>query len=256
MNKTRRLEVRYAWIEASLRYSGRFDKVSYGDHHGINPPQISSDQTNFTRAFNYELAHRERQKALSDGGPYIEIKKGKIAILRELPAKAVFDVPSPREWLRTLTTIPYVEAHSFCADAPAQAVLSALCGAIIREAPLKVIYEDAQDRFEATISPHSIIDVVGRLYARAYDHASEEFRDFKINDIQEVLPPEGKVRFASPDADTDWHETVDLQLLSPGRNAAIDDRDPSPAAAELHGGVVSAPRALTGYLKRYAKTDT
>lgn len=46
---------RFAWIEASLRYSGRFatpEKKAYRDLFGLTDSMVSRDQDGFVAAFN------------------------------------------------------------------------------------------------------------------------------------------------------------------------------------------------------------
>ncbi|MFX4300310.1 hypothetical protein [Pseudosulfitobacter pseudonitzschiae] len=251
MNKTRRLEMRYAWIEASLRYSGRFDKTSYGQYHNINAPQISADQADFVRAFNYQQSYLERQAGVSQPAPFLGVEKGKISILRELPMETVFDVPGIREWLRTLSTVPYVEALEYSVVDPDPSTFREICNLVMQSKASSILYMDQPDETgEHDISPHSILDVGGELSVRAFDHGEDRFRDFLISAIISVGRPSRNIKYRSSDSDIDWSEEVEVllassSLLSNTEATMVSSRS-NTAAGDLR--VVSVPRALRRYL--------
>lgn len=253
MNKIKRLEVRYAWIEASLRYSGQFDKVSYGRYYAINAPQISADQGDFVRAFNHELSYRERKSGSSSELPYLSIEKGKISILKDLPEEPVFDVPGLREWLRTLTTVSYVEALQFCSVDPDPEIFRQICSLIMREKPSKISFRTGiAEATEFNISPHSILDVDGVLYVRAFDHETACYHDFLIASIVSVAVQDKGIRYRSDEADIDWHEEIDIMiptLVNRSAGTGTSSLD-SMSHVEKEERLVSVPRALSQYLKK------
>ena len=212
MSKQKRLDTRYAWIEASLRYTGKFEKVSYGEWFDINAPQISADQSGFVRVMNHEFAHRERQAEIDGFAPVLEIIKGKIAILRDLPSRPVFDVPEIREWLRTSATIPFVKIHEFSEITPPEAIMREICNAILRKQPLRIAMETASGTSWKDISPHAIIDASGRMHARAYDHLEGRFSDFAISHVVDVGPYSRNLKYIGGETDAEWTETSDVVL--------------------------------------------
>lgn len=258
MNKIKRLEVRYAWIEASLRYSGQFDKISYSQYFTINAPQISADQADFVRALNYELNYRERKTGGSGELPHLGIEKGKISILKVLPDETVFEVPGLREWLRTLTTVSYVETLQFCSLEPDPDIFRQICSLIMREKPSKIGYCSGQSpTTEFNISPHSILDAGGRLFVRAFDHESGHYHDFLISAITSISGHDRGIRYRSAETDTDWHEEIDILIPSAqdGRSIPYTAQLNTCCPVENTERRVSVPRALSRYLRERPKED-
>lgn len=216
MSKQKRLEHRYGWIEASLRYAGRFDKESYGNFFNINPPQISADQAGFVQAINHELSWREKQQShvqADAGRPYLDIQKGKICILRALPEKTVFDVMAARAWLATLSTIPFIATSEIGSVEPSPQILQAVCDAIIKKKPLKIREVTGVAQPNSTnISAHSIFDNSGRLFLRVFDHGLGNFRNIQINRILDTAKNDRGVKYMHADEDHDWSTNAKITL--------------------------------------------
>ncbi len=88
-----KIRQRMGWIEASLRFSGRFgaaEKAGYMKHFGIGTGQVSLDQVEFIKRFN-EIC----------GMAAVLHQKGKLvlAVPASLPHKPVFDLPHMTDWL-------------------------------------------------------------------------------------------------------------------------------------------------------------
>ncbi len=217
MSKQKRLESRYAWIEASLRYSGRFEKVSYGDWFDINAPQISADQAGFVRAMNHECAHREKRNGVVEPSPVLGIIKGKISILRPLPSAPIFDIPKLRDWLKTSAAIPFVKVNEFNEITPPEEIMRDICEAILRKRPLRVSIATSNGVSWRDVSPHAIIDAAGRLYVRAYDHLEDKFSDLALSLVSETGPQTRGTHYVGSEADTDWTETSEVVLEQEAR---------------------------------------
>jgi len=249
MSKQKRVETRYAWIEASLRYVGKFDKVSYGRHFEINPPQISADQSGFVEAFNDELS---RGGAASGNGPALDICKGKIRLLHDLPEETVFDIPDLRAWLQSSSTIPYVRLYDYSQVDPDPKVLRAICESILHETPLRILLVGTTDGKWRNLSPHAIIDIDGRLYIRAYEHERLDFSEFPIAMIADTGRADRGICYVGQHLDRDWIEETALVIEAdpasdPARTeVAISDfgLDPEDLARRIH-----APRALRYHLE-------
>lgn len=247
MSKQKRLDTRFAWIEASIRYAGKFDKISYGQHFDINPPQISADQAAFVAAINHELAHRETAGEGHDPAPYLDIVKGKIAVLRPLPEPPVFDIPGMREWLEQVVTIPFVKMQDFRRVDPSEGIMRAVCDAILRRRPIRVSLIGKPQGGWRNVSPHSIIEAHGRLHLRGYDHTEEAFTDLLLTRIADTGPHDRGVQYVGQDADIDWQETetVTVQLNPEAgiETARLSIRDFGLTGEKMSRGI-PLPRAL------------
>ena len=256
MSKQKRLDTRYAWIEASLRYTGKFEKVSYSDWFDINAPQISADQAGFVRAMNHEFAHRQRQAGDGDCAPVLAIVKGKISVLRDLPSRPVFDVPDIREWLQTSAAIPFVRVDDFNEVTPPEDIMRQICAAILRKRPLRIALACDTGKSWRDVSPHAIIDASGRLHMRAFDHHEEKFSDYALSRVMETGPHSRNVQYVGSEADADWTETSEM-VLEIDHLQCVDQ--PGPPSAALKSWTmsrrISIPRALSRFLSQGANTS-
>jgi hypothetical protein len=250
MSKKRRLEKRYAWIEASLRYAGKFDKVSYGRHFDINPPQISADQSGFVNEVNRKLNRENRRLNGSDvlDIDWVSVAKGKILVVQKLPEKPVFSILPLRDWLHTMEAIPYVRIYDLTPVDPNPVVLRSICDAILNKRPINVSLPVGKGRHGwRNISPHTIFDADGRLYIRAYDHLSDAFDEFVIASISDTGPHERGIQHIAMEKDADWIEnaslTIEADIEGPGdfTDEAISDFGLDP---KLMTRKISVPRAL------------
>ena len=244
MSKQKRLETRYAWIEASLRYAGRFEKVSYGDWFDINAPQISADQAGFVRAVNHECAHRDRRAGVTEISPALDIIKGKIAILKSLPVDPIFAVPDIRDWLKTSATIPFVKVNDFSEVTPPEDIMRQICAAILCKQPMRIALALTAGKSWRDVSPHAIIDASGRLHMRAFDHCEERFCDFALSQVLETGPHGRSIRYVGSEADADWTETSVITL----------EHD-TQSSMRPRSRRISIPRALSRFLSRDAKAE-
>lgn len=250
MAKQKRLDTRYAWIEASLRYAGVFDKVSYGRTFDINPPQISADQQEFVLAFNHEARYRDDPEGTD--GP-LAIVKGKIAVLSALPKDPVFDIPDMRDWLKTMSTIPFVQLNQFRRVDPEESVLSAICEAILKKKPISIRYfSQSSGETMRIISPHSIVDTNGRLHVRSFDHEKDRFSDFVMTRIDEISDAPKGQKYEPADSDLDWRDEARLEI----RPNPVVDEDQTRVVisdygidAETKARNIQLPKALSFYLK-------
>lgn len=209
MSQQKRLEKRYAWIEASLRYTGKFDKISYADHFEIKAPQISVDQSGFVREFN-KRARFENQSNTCGHHFELEILRGKIHAPNGLPTVFIFKRMSLRDWLRTSLNIPFLRLTSTRRVDPAPEVVRRICLCIAQELPTKIEYQTEC----LHISPHTLIDKDGQLIVRSFNHNRDVFSDFHLSDITTTQPHDKGVSYVSKSNDIDWHKVINSPLSS------------------------------------------
>ncbi|MCE6958514.1 WYL domain-containing protein [Cereibacter sphaeroides] len=247
----RRSHARFGWIEASLRYTGEFDKRSYGAHFRLGDPQISADQREFVVEWFRRIEARDLVSDATFGPDHLRIDKGRIVIDGALPAEPVFEMPSMREWLKS-STIPFREVDSFRRVEPRPAIFHAICDAIRGAEAVAVDYVSlTSGATRRDISPHAIVDSSGRLHVRAYDHLHNDFRDFVLARIRSIGRAGATVRYVGPERDLEWQEEETIRLrvnpeLSPEQAAIVrlDYGLPAEGAREIR-----APKALAFYIR-------
>lgn len=202
----RRVQQRLGWIEASLRFAGRFasgEKAAYMDRFGIGPAQVSHDQSRFAQEFNKQC-----------GAALLDVAEGKLRIAKgaRLPAEPVFEMPRMAEWLEVAMGRLFLRVESARRTEPDGLTLRSVVVAIREKLPLEVVYlSRSSGRSRRVISPHVIIDVADRLHLRGYDHMRNRFSDFVLSRIVESRSAPD-TRFVGPDRDEEWQRFVRIEI--------------------------------------------
>lgn len=214
---------RMGWIEANLRFAGRFtsvEKAAYMDRFGVGPAQVSHDQGRFAQAFNKDR-----------GAILIEVAQGKLSLVKgaQLPLEPVFEMPRMTEWLEVAMGRSFLRVESVHRAEPDLLILRSAVVAVREKVPLEVVYlSRTSGRSRRVISPHVIVDVADRLHLRGYDHARNRFADFVLSRIEASRPTTG-IHFIGPDRDEDWRRLVPIEiraraeLLGEQRQGVIQD---------------------------------
>lgn len=203
----RRVLRRMGWIEASLRFAGRFasgEKAAYMDRFGISTAQTSHDQNRFAQGFNTVC-----------GTCVVEVTKGKLCVSLDamMPPAPVFEMPGITEWLQAVMGSSFYYVEPARRTDPHPSVLSAIVVAIRKRVPLDIVYLSRSSGMSRRIvSPHVIIDVADRLHLRAYDHVKNRFSDFVMSRIQESGPVPPDTPFVPSDQDKDWKKYVEVEI--------------------------------------------
>jgi hypothetical protein len=219
---------RFGWIEACLRWAGRFgvqEKKAYRAVFGITDSMVSRDQAAFVRLFNDKLRAEVVEK---DHG------KLRFADPRLAPAAACFPEPDLLRWLEeVLGRSGFVDVPPIHRAPPRPEVLQPVIRGILGRDPLQFRYRSrrGEDTLR-TVSPHVVVHVANRLHLRGWDHDRNAARDFLLTrmrevrpatepsvimevddeDMQEVRPTKGTVAFVAQDVDRDWQEEVELEI--------------------------------------------
>lgn len=125
-----RLLQRMGWIEASLRFAGRFasgEKAAYMDRFAVGPAQVSHDQGRFVREFN------SRYRAT-----VVEVAAGKLSVIQNvrLSPEPVFEVPSVTEWLQVALGSSFHRVMPVQRAEPNPSILRSIVVAIRERRPL------------------------------------------------------------------------------------------------------------------------
>lgn len=205
-------EIRFAWIEACLRYGGAFgaaEKVVYQQVFGVSEASVSRHQARFVELFEGELG----DVFVKDPGS--RPISGRLELREDalLPQKPVFfKIPPLQLWLRqNFGERQYVEAEVARRD-PEPWVLRSIIKAIRDEKPVRIDYHSKSTYRARQISPHALVRVVGRMHVRAFDHERNDFGDFVLSRITHVESGQIVQSYVRGDQDINWQRDVILTV--------------------------------------------
>lgn len=70
--------------------------------------------------------------------------------------------------------------------------------------PLAIAYHSRKADTNRVVSPHAIVRVKGRLHIRAYDHPSNDYRDFVLTRITKAALDPGAGKYVGVEQDLTW----------------------------------------------------
>lgn len=161
-------ELRYAWIESCYRYLGHLPKKALLDFFGTSEASMSDDI-------------RRVAEGINEAGGDLEIRAGKIT--GDLPADTVFAGVNFQDLIRSGIFGFYRSVDVELRIDPDPVFLGQLVSAIERRQVVEAAYSSPSGMSLRRLSPHSIIEVLGRMHFRAYDHAKNKYRDFVFTRI-------------------------------------------------------------------------
>lgn len=198
----------FAWIEASIRYCGRFsqnEKIAYGENFGLSEATISRHQAEFQVAFEDhcggEVFNRDATGRVFGGK--LVLKDG-----AEMPHELAFNgAPTLDQWLaQALGSGKYLEVQPLRSE-PKPWIVRILIAALMSRYPVFIAYRSRSKTSERLISPLVIVKVAGRHHVRAYDHMTNESRDFVLSRITHIEERKGEAYF---DDDLEWQIFEDV----------------------------------------------
>lgn len=201
-----RKEQRLAWIEASVRYVGRFSKAeknSYMEHFSIGPGQVSADQKMCLEAIQDHYNGR------------VAIAGGRLTGEGVMDASPFFNVPDMRSWLAVAAGRAYRCVENPRRTEPDELTLRVLLAGILKRQPIAIVYVSrSSGETRKVISPHTLVDVVHRLHVRAFDHERTRFADFVLTRITyaKELGPSGRPSYRGMNEDDEWNSTEYLHV--------------------------------------------
>jgi len=221
--------VTLGWIEASIRYAGRFsiaEKKVYADIFGLSPATVARDQEAFVERFERHNGGMMFERNQS-GRP----RNGRLFLLPDAGIREdhLFKgrVPSLERWLEdTLKESGgYVDAGSLRKSPPIDVVRTIVDG-IVSKTPVSISYHSRRSSGERLVSPHTIVHVAGRMHMRGYDHGINEPRDFVLSRISNIRPDHAP--YIGREEDRDWNEKafivveVDLDVVGDLEGVRMD----------------------------------
>lgn len=203
-------ERRLAWIEACIRYVGRFgvnEKKALIHRFNASPSSISRDQVDFLAAWELRF-----------GTGIITEEKGKLKLSNGalIPEGKLFDLPDLDDWLSASLPRSFHTISGFGRAKPNPDVLRHVILAIEDRRPLLIEYLSRSSGEEAKrkrISPHSLVEVVGRYHMRGYDHERGRFADFVLSRIQSCsFETANPGMYTDEVLDHDWLTTEPIEI--------------------------------------------
>lgn len=206
----------FGWIEASLRYGGVFgsaEKTTYRQVFGLSEGSVSRHQAEFEILFEEacgKVFARDRGSRVQGGKLILEGHA-------ELPEKPVFStMPSLDRWLQeNLGGSGYFEEDIRRRD-PDLWILRPVIRSIRSRTPLSVAYHSRKADTNRVVSPHAIVRVKGRLHIRAYDHLSNDYRDFVLTRITKAALDPRAGKYVGAEKDIIWRRFSTIMIEDKG----------------------------------------
>lgn len=204
----------YGWIEASLRYTGRFgprEKTTYQDIFQVSAPTVSRHQEFVANAMEEASETALFHRALNG-----HVKGGKLLLLADakLPSQSVFArVPTLESWLEDTFGGLYFHNECVFRDQADAEIVRLLIRSLVDNKVLRIQYHSKTGIISRTISPHIIVKVAGRLHLRAFDHYRNGYRDYVLSRISQIQTMEdSSSSFIGREHDHEWNSYVTVEV--------------------------------------------
>lgn len=217
---------RLAFIDFRLRWDGRINRSDLTDFFGISVPQASLDIARYIELAPQNLAYDRSSRVYLATSAFQPLHTGTQPqqYLNELLTSATGILETEASFIGWR---PPVDSVPQPGRGVAAEVLTALLKAIRDASGLTVVYQ-SMSRAEPstrTISPHALAYDGFRWHVRAFCHSRNDFRDFVLGRIIEVLGVEPAGCLANEDKE--WNAVLTLVLaphprLSAGKRRAIE----------------------------------
>lgn len=204
----------YGWIEAAIRYTGRFgprEKMAYQDIFQLSAPTASRHQEHVATALETQI-----ESPLFERNSNGKIKGGKLTLLphAELPKEKLFErVPNVERWLQDTFDGVYFYAVEVIRAEPKPEIIRPIINALTDKQTLRIEYHSKKGISTRTISPQIVIKVAARMHLRAFDHGKNGYRDFVFTRISKVQSIENdEPAFIGPEHDHDWRTYIEIKI--------------------------------------------
>ena len=241
------LEGRLGWIEASLRFAGRFavfEKKAYQGVFGLTESMVSRDQDRFCRVFNERCGFEAVVKKYGRLEPMPD---------RPWPDLSRFSLPDMTRWLSDTLGARFEVVSPIHRGEPRQDVLQPVVQAIGSRRPLQMTYRSRRgEESLRTVSPHSIVHIVDRLHMRGWDHGRNAPRDFVLSRMVGATLLDGGTACVGFEQDREWAEYITLEIrIRGGENLAA-----LKAEFDLDEAGVALRRVRRAHMRYLVEEDT
>ncbi len=217
---------RLAFIDFRLRWDGRINRSDLTDFFGISVPQASLDLARYIELAPQNLVYDRSSRVYLATSNFQPLSTGTQPqqFLNELLASTTGILEAEASfigWRPPIDSVPQ-PGRGVAAE-----VLAALLKAIRDSSGVRVVYQSMsmEEPSTRTISPHAFAYDGFRWHVRAFCHSRNDFRDFVLGRIIEVLGVEPAGCVANEDKE--WNTLLTLVLaphpgLSAGKRRAIE----------------------------------
>lgn len=222
------VERRLAFIENQLYWLGDVNRSALVERFGVSMSQASADIARYLEVNGEKVAYDKSAKCYV-AAPLFRprlIEPDALRFLGELRLVEAGLLPIDQTMLGFAPPFDATPLPHRKIDA---SVLRLVLQAIRGKSCLNALYQSMSrpERAERTIEPHAIAFDGFRWHARAFDHETEEFRDFVLGRLSKARLAEPARR--RPEDDANWHNFVDLVIaphpdltLAQARAVALD----------------------------------
>lgn len=242
----------YGWIEAAIRYTGRFgvrEKTAYQDIFHLSAPTVSRHQEHVSEILENSVGSPLFERN-SRGG----IQGGKLTLLpnAQIPTERIFErVPSVERWLQDTFGGVYFYAERVIRAEPKREIIRPIINALVDNTILRIEYHSKKGISARTISPQVVIKIAGRIHLRAFDHSKNGYRDFVLSRISEVLTiKHEEPTFVGQEHDHEWHSFIEIEIREMAHLAACETKGIRMEFGLGANGVktMSVPKPLAQYI--------
>lgn len=220
-NVRRRLE----FVEFRLFWEGRVNRPDLSDTFGISGQQASTDLSLYQQIAPGNLSYDGNLKTYvrsHEFQPVMLVKSTDRHLLRMVALR--------NDWMTREETwfdkLPTYEVVSLPRRETDPRILLGVLDAIRLKREIGIAYQSMTSTTQSTrrIAPHALAYSAGRWYVRSWSDEHNDFRDYSLGRIHEVIDPsEARIDYA---LDYEWHQRIDLEIipnptLSDNRQVAV-----------------------------------
>ncbi|MGL4580122.1 MAG: WYL domain-containing protein [Shewanella xiamenensis] len=241
---------RLAHIDFVLMFKGEARRTDLVERFNIAPSVATQDFARYKEIAPQNVIYDEKRKQHLKTASFISLFD--------------FDV------IRTLATLsqgfgdgflrqgfPTITCESpYRLNRPAIQVVAAISEGIYKASPLKITYHSlSSGKSVREIVPHTLVDTGLRWHVRAFDRASNEFRDFVLSRIESAKLHSNEPKEHEQQAkDKQWNRIVELELVP---HPSINHKEAIERDYQMEQGAlkIDIRAALAGYLLRLWNVD-
>lgn len=234
---------RLEFIEFRLFWYGRFNRADLVNTFGISAQQASGDISQYKIRWSKNLEYSDAQKAYLRTVSFDPdlIAHSTDRYLLQLVALESGWMQKSETWFEGL---PKIESVALKRKPTNSMTLLAVLDAIRQKYQIEVFYCSMTGSTHSwrSIAPHALVENGGSWYVRAWSEQHNDFRDYKLNRINEVRGQEPSC--IDYDLDYQWVQKINLEIIP---NDKLPQAQQIAIADEygMEAGVLSLPVRLS-----------
>jgi len=250
-------ERRLEFIEFRVFWDGGVNRSDLTERFGVSVPQASTDLSLYQKLAPDNLVYDASEKRYIASPAFAPqfLDPSADAYLAQLRSVAEGHIDATDTWLQR---VPSIDAMPIPMRRIEPAVLQSTLEAMRSGRSIEINYLSMSvsrtGEMWRRITPHAFGFDGARWHARAFCHIDERFKDFVLSRCSATREP-GPAG-ANPDADRDWHEHFEVQLIPNPNLGTAQQRTVAFDYAMSEDGIrLSVRRALLYYFYRRLALD-